>query len=328
MLEHASLAALLTCTFALAQGTVYVPDNVANAGTCNAIPLSASFGSGSMTYVGRIPASFMDPSQLLVQDVMFAPCGSTAFSAPSMQMGLGHVPNPVPNPFTFPSFDPAGNVTALGSFLDYQPLWNSVVQGAFNYTMIQDTWSPIGFGALGGTGFVWNGVDDVGFFMTYGGATGGNSCHRTTTEPFRLYASGSYQAASSSGSGAAGAKIALATTTNSRCSGCGGLTLAMSGSPHLGGQISATLSNLGGGAPLIGLGFGPYCIAPLCNNTCVLGHNWPVAVYGSSLTVSVPNNPLFLGVQVGFQGMGLLSPGGCVSPPITLSDTFVITIVQ
>lgn len=327
MLEHTSLAALLTCTFALAQGTVFVPDNIANAGTCNAIPLSASFGSGAMTYVARIPASYMDPTQRLILDVMFAPCGSTAFSAPSLQMGLGHVPNPVPNPFTFPSFDPAGNMIAPGSFLDYQPLWNSVVQGPFNYAMTQDTWSPMGF-APGGTGFVWNGIDDVGFFITYSGATGGNSGHRTATEPFRLYASGAYQATVSSGSGAAGLKMALTTTTNSRCSGCGALSLGMSGVPRLGGQISATLSNLGGGVPFIGLGFAPFCIAPLCNNQCMIGHSWPVASFGPSLIVNVPNNPLLLGLQVGFQGMGLLSPGGCTAPLLALTDTFVITVVQ
>lgn len=321
-----SLAVLLTAAAALSQGTIYVPDNAANAGTCNAIPLSASFGSGAMTYVGRIPASFMDPTQRLITDIMFAPCGSTAFSAPNLQMGLGHVPALLPSPFVFPSFDTAGNVTALGSFLDYQPMWNSVAQGAFNYAMTQDTWSPMGFGTLGGTGFVWNGVDDVGFFITYGGATGGNSCHRTTTEPFRIYASGAYQAPSSTGSGAAGLKMALATTNNAQCSGCGGISLGMGGSPRLGNQITATLSNLGGGVPFLGLGFAPFCVAPLCSNQCMIGHSWQVVTFGANLTVPVPNNPLLVGLQVGFQGLGFLSPGGCATPPVALSDTFVLTI--
>jgi hypothetical protein len=304
-----------------------VPDNAANAGTCNAIPLSASFGSGASTYVGRIPASFMDPTQRLIMDVSFAPCGSVVFTAPQLQMGLGHVPNPVPNPFAFPTFDAAGNVVTLGSFLDYRPLYNSVAQGPFNYNMTQDTWSPLGFAPLGGTGFVWNGTDDVGFYLTYSGATGGNSCHRTSTEPFRLYASGSYQASSSSGSGAAGLKMSLDTATGAACTGCGSLTLAITGNPNLGGSINTTLGNLGGGVAFIGAGFGPFCAAQFCNS-CPIGHGWQSSNFGSTLTLNIPNNANIVGLQVGIQGAGLMSPGACAAPMVALSDTMVIQITR
>lgn len=303
-----------------------MPDNAANAGICNAIPLSASFGSGSTTYVGRIPASFMNPAERLVMDIMFAPCGTVPFTAPNLQMGLGHVPNSVPNPFTFPTFDAAGNVTALGSFLDYRPMWNSVAQGPFTYNMTLDTWSPLGFATLGGTGFVWNGVDDVGFYITYSAATGGNSVHRTGTEPFRFYASGTYQAPVSNGSGPAGSKMALVTASGAACLGCGSLTIAMSGSPRLGNQITSTLGNLGGGVPFIGMGFGPFCLANICNQ-CPIGHSWLVAIFGNTVTVAVPSNPIYLGMQVGFQGAGLLSPGGCQTPQVALSDTMVVQIL-
>ena len=178
-------AFLAMCSLVLCQGTIFVPDNQSNAGTCNAIPLSASFAAAS-TYVARIPASYMDPMLRRIDDIAFAPCANATFSAPNLQMGLGHVPTPLPVPFAYPTFDAAGNVTALGSFLDYHPIWNSGSQGPFTYPMTMDTWSPMGFATGGGTiGFTWNGTNDVGYYLTYSGATGGDACHRTSTEPYR-----------------------------------------------------------------------------------------------------------------------------------------------
>jgi hypothetical protein len=241
MLRILILSLIVTSSIALAQGTIYIPDNQSAVGTCNAIPLSAPFAAAS-TYVARIPASFMDPAQTRVDDIAFAPCNAATFSASSCQMGLGHVPNPLPNPFMFPTFDVAGNVTALGSFIDYHPIYNSVNQGPWTYNMlVPNTWNAVGFG--GTTGFIWDGTNDVGYFLTFSGATGGTTCHRTATEPFRAYASGTYQAAASSGSGAAGLKMALSTspagtitTIGTGCPGSGALVpvLSTTASPTIG----------------------------------------------------------------------------------------------
>ena len=143
------LSLIVISSVALGQGAVYVPDNQAGVGTCNAIPLSASFAAAS-TYLARVPASFMDPVNPRIDEISFAPCVVATWSAPTIQMGIGHVPNPLPIPFTNPTFDGAGNVIALGSFLDYHVLWNSVSQGAFTYVMAANTWSPMGFAAPAG----------------------------------------------------------------------------------------------------------------------------------------------------------------------------------
>jgi len=319
----------LSAAVATAQTVIYVPDNDPTIGTCNAIPLSASFGQGSTTYVGRIPASFLDPTNRTIRDLEFAPCnipaGTATFSATNMHVGIGHVPAPLPLPFAFPVFDAAGNVTALGNFLDYAPLYNSVVQGPFTYAMTVDTWSPMGLTAGPWTGFTWNGVDDIGVYITYSGGVGGAGLHRTTTEPFRLFASGSFQAAASSSSGAAGAKIGLITGFPSQCGGCGGVSLGLSGSPTIGGSLTASLSNFGAGLPFVGVDLGPFCLADLCPG-CTIGHGWPSAVFGSSITLNIPTNPVYIGLQLGFQGIGLLTPGGCVAPPVALSNTVVVTI--
>ncbi len=133
----------------LCQGTIFVPDNQSNVGTCNAIPLASSFAT-SETYVARIPASFMDPILRRIDDIAFAPCNTTTFIGIEPPDGLGPRPHPLPIPFVYPTFDAGGNVTALGSFLDYHPIWNSVSQGPFTYQMTLDTWSPMGFATGGG----------------------------------------------------------------------------------------------------------------------------------------------------------------------------------
>jgi hypothetical protein len=319
------LAVLFTSTFALAQSTLYVPDNMANVGTCNSIPMSPAFAAAT-TYVARIPASYLDPNQRVIRDVELAPCATTTFTAANLQMGMGHVPNPLPSPFTFPTFDAAGNVTALGSFLDYTPFWDTVSQGPFNWTMTQDTWSPMGIATPSFAGFVWNGTDDIGFYITYNTASGGGSCHRTATEPFRVYTSGTYQAPSSTGSGAAGLKMGLDTGWPAMCQGCGSLTLSLNGVPNIGGSITSTLGNLGGGIPVVGMGFSPFCFAQYCN-LCTIGHGWQAATFGATQTLNIPNNSSYVGIQIGFQGIGLLSPGGCQSPAVSFSDTYVLTIM-
>jgi hypothetical protein len=324
MHRYPLFAVLLTGSLALAQTTIYVPDNQAAVGTCNAIPLDSTFGVAS-TYVGRIPASFLGTSPFQIQDVQFAPCNTTVFTATNMQMGIGHLPTPAPNPLVFPTFDAGGNMTALGSFLDYTPAYNSVVQGPFSYTMTANTWCSLGFAATGGTHFSWNGVNDIGFYLTWSAATGGGPCHRTATEPYRFYNSGVYQAPSSNGSGAAGLKMGLVTGWPVVCAGCGPLTMSVVGTSSLGGSLTSTVGNAAPGLPFVGLGFGPFCIAPLCPG-CTIGHSWAAVIFGNTATLNIPNNQIYLGIQVGFQGAGLLTPGGCATPMVALSDTVVVTI--
>ena len=323
-------AVLAMCSLVLCQGTIFVPDNQSTVGTCNAIPLAASFATAS-TYLARIPASYMDPILRRIDDIAFAPCATTTFSAPNLQMGLGHVPTPLPIPFTFPTFDAGGNMTALGSFLDYHPIWNSVTQGPFNYQMTIGAWSPMGFATGGGTtGFIWNSTNDVGYFLTYSGATGGDSCHRTATEPLRAYASGTYQAAMSNGSGPAGLKMefitgsaASITPVGNGCSGTNTIApiLATNALPNLGNAffhvdvlqgLPASFAQLylsiGIASSPLALGGGCNVYLDLPSLFALIGTGFvplgPVtldAIGGGVFFLPIPGDPGLIGIHVGFQ---------------------------
>ncbi|MAG56677.1 MAG: hypothetical protein CMJ83_10340 [Planctomycetes bacterium] len=199
---------LVICAVAplAAQNVVYCPDNQPGVGTCNVFP----WGQPNFTYMSRIPASYMDPLNPLIEDVFFAPCNSGTWSAADVQIAIGHVPNPLPTTaaFSFPTIS-GGIATSLGSFLDMTVLWDSSVGGSFSWPYTAGTWSPLGFGPMGGTGFIWNGIDDVGFYVTMQGATGTSSMHRTSTEPYRLYSSGVYQSPTPTGQGNSGLKISF-----------------------------------------------------------------------------------------------------------------------
>ena len=239
------LALFLAAAAAPAQVTISVPDSSpTSGGGCNVIP----FGSGTsttwtpQTYVGRIPASFMDPANPAVDEIYFSPCTGGVWVAQDCQIALGHIPNPAPNPIQFPNVTTA----VLGSFLDLTPVYDSTFQGPLTWVLIANTWTPMGFSGIGGTGFVWNGVDDVGFYITQNnvnGPTGG--FNRTTTEPFRWYryGSGAWQAPTSTGSGNAGLKIQFDCVPG----GGGPLTLIANNTPST-GDLQLGVSNIPGAA--------------------------------------------------------------------------------
>jgi hypothetical protein len=147
--------------------------------------------------VGTIPATSLDPANPVIYDVAIAPCGTGTWSAPQARIGFGHLPNPLPATFAFP-------VGGAGSFLDF----TQYVNGPHGFRANQDEWSPLNIGSS----FVWNGINDVGFFISFQNATSwpGGAAHRTATDPIRIFASG-YNAALSAGSDAAGLKMTVVT---------------------------------------------------------------------------------------------------------------------
>lgn len=201
-----SLICFCLCLVSLlpAQSTSFIPDNQPAVGTCNAIPFGSGTWAVGYTYMARVPASMLVGSAATrLQQIYFAACSSGAWSCSTVRITIGHVPSPLPATFTFPT------PTSLGSFLDQTTLFDSAAQGTFTWNTVQDTWAPfLPVGA--GTSFCWNGVNDVGLFITFVNATVsfGGTCHRTNTEPYRMYATG-YQAAVSTGAGASGLKMQL-----------------------------------------------------------------------------------------------------------------------
>jgi hypothetical protein len=158
---------------------------------------SATYTPG-YTFAEVIPASSLNPIFQRVTEVSFPPSATGSWSCNTVFIALGHLPNPIPCPFSFPS--PTGST--IGSFLDLTVLWDSASQGPFTWPWVADSWSPMGFAAGGGTNFVWNGVNDVGFFVTFQNSVVTSGGIRTTgnVPPARMYAAG-YQASASSASG-------------------------------------------------------------------------------------------------------------------------------
>jgi hypothetical protein len=179
---------------------VYVPDTVSNAGICDTVPFGSAITTpAGYSYVSRVPATSLDPNRRVIHDIAFATCGTGRWSAPQVRIGIGHVPNPMPSPFTFPVGGP-------GSFLDFK----EVVNGPFAFDASTDTWSPLHLG----TNFIWNGVDDIGVYITAQNASApgwAGDCHGLT-EPRSIGAA--YNAPVSTTSDLAALKIGLATSFN------------------------------------------------------------------------------------------------------------------
>jgi hypothetical protein len=160
----AALLAALVLSAAPASGqvtTVYLPDANAGSGVvCNMIPFSPVFGNpaGAWTQLTIVPASMLasqgvPPGHRLV-DVRFAPCGSGLVQINDVQILAGHLVSPLP---TFSLAD---------GFSDAVVVHDSGASGPLAFACTANTWSSLG---VGGGGFVWNGLADVGIYSTHGG---------------------------------------------------------------------------------------------------------------------------------------------------------------
>ena len=110
---------------------------------------------------------------------------------------------------------------------------------------------------------------------------------------------------------------------NTYADACGGLGLATSGSPNINGAITSTLSGVTG---VSGLGYGFARAGANFCSTCVLGHDYSIAVIGSSFPLTIPCDPALIGASLFTQGFDLTAPGGCSALGISLSDTDEIVI--
>lgn len=50
------------------------------------------------------------------------------------------------------------------------------------------------------------------------------------------------------------------------------------------------------------------------------------AFFPAHYAAGIPNDPALNGLQVAMQGDGFLTPGGCPSPLLSLTDTVLVTI--
>ncbi len=230
----------LRLAFALSAASVlhaqnwYVPDNVASAGTCNAIPFGSGVGStfANCKYQTRFTAADLGATVNVITGLGFAGCTTGRVHFDSLEVVLDHIPPSQPTTTTF-----ANNLTPAAV----------TVLSATNYTwnVTSNAWNEIGLQVP----FVYNGTDDVILQITTVGSVAAGSFHRATRE--RIYwtaASGTAPATGTSGLAAGKVEISmLMARTASLGDGClgsnGTPAMGFTGSPQQGTTIQFTLAN-------------------------------------------------------------------------------------
>ncbi|MGE3174442.1 MAG: hypothetical protein AB7O97_17560 [Planctomycetota bacterium] len=105
-------------------------------------------------------------------------------------------------------------------------------------------------------------------------------------------------------------------------SGCGPTSFSVTGQPHIAGTVTATLTG-NTGLPFIGYGFNLTPV-PFCG--CTFGHEWAASFFATSVSLTIPCDPAFIGVPFGLQGADFGGVGGCPSPQLGLSNSVTVTI--
>ncbi|MAG54745.1 MAG: hypothetical protein CMJ83_00485 [Planctomycetes bacterium] len=150
----------------------------------NNYPFGPAASSG-LTFVNHIPATVLDPANPLIRDLSLWTPFQGSWSANGFKLAIGHLANPSPCPFTFPSGPGGANI---GSFTDLHVMWDSTADGPFSFPFSPDQWNPLGLAASGRLPFTWNGVDDLGVFIIHTGANiVGDSRMRSGPEVNRTY---------------------------------------------------------------------------------------------------------------------------------------------
>ncbi|GAB4142481.1 MAG: hypothetical protein Fur0037_09700 [Planctomycetota bacterium] len=107
--------------------------------------------------------------------------------------------------------------------------------------------------------------------------------------------------------------------------GCGAVSIAYSGEPHIHGSLSIQIQNAQS-VPVLVFGFlqNP---TPLCPpQPCSLGLSAVSSLFGGSIAIPIPVNPGLIGQSFAFQGADLFAPGGCSTFVTTVTDTLVLVI--
>lgn len=139
----------------------YLPDPSPSTGVAaNSIPFNPAFGAtpGAFTQMIVVSATHLAAQGLQagaeLVDVRLAPCGSGTLVMPSFRAAVGHLQTPYPTPLM------------AGAFVQQTVLYDSDATGPFSWNVVGGQWCSFG---LGGGGFMWDGVSDVGFYTTHQG---------------------------------------------------------------------------------------------------------------------------------------------------------------
>ncbi|MAG56678.1 MAG: hypothetical protein CMJ83_10345 [Planctomycetes bacterium] len=141
---------------------LHLPDADPATGACAAAPLGLTNGLAMI----QVPAGQLVGTHRLLEAIAFAACPAqtAAWSPTEFRFFVGHV-----TPGTNLNFVPlvfAGGFSDLGDFRDAVLIYDSVVDGVFTWVPQPDAWAPFGPSGANGTGFVWNGLDDVAIVIS------------------------------------------------------------------------------------------------------------------------------------------------------------------
>lgn len=211
-MSHRLLIASLALLAPLARGQyvdAFVPDGDATTGVAaNSIPFNPNFGAqpGAFTQMiivsaAQLAAQGVTPGAQLY-DLALAPSGTGTLTMSTFKLRIGHLPTPYPAP------------QFLSAFNDSTMLYDTDASGPYSWTVIGNTWCSFG---LGGGGFTWDGMSDVGVYSTHQGLTLSSAQGWPGTfwrggVATRLYAPG-YQASTASVMSASALKVRLSFAT-------------------------------------------------------------------------------------------------------------------
>lgn len=181
------------------------------------------------------------------------------------------------------------------------------------------------WGARGLTGFVRDGVTTLWATMNTGSGSSTVLCTVTDTGPNSVVTPLLTSPASTAFRGLR--YLAKPSTVQRFPAACGGSAdIKIQGNAELGTDVRTTITTPSGLPAIIyGLSQTFLPIHPTCN--CFFGTTLDVVLFGSSTTLSLPNQPALIGLRLFTQGADLLAPGGCNTPlDVTVTDYFAFTM--
>jgi hypothetical protein len=249
-------------------------------------------------------------SLLVGVDVAPVNAGSGTYTAPQAQLLIGHLVVSPPTP---------GNWTG---HLAAPTVLHDLTSGAYTFPWTSATWTPLpGFAT---SGFVWDGVNDVGIqYTSSAGVTGGFSAKRSATQRRHYVAVFNAVAQAPTSNGLFAMKLRMSWFTPGCAirtvygTGCDTPALSLNSDlPILGGTFTLSLANVQPVLPLAVLLFGDaqapgIDLAPLGAPGCRAWTNAnltsltaPVAGGTGALPIAIPADPSLVGATFTTQAAG------------------------
>lgn len=293
---HSKILSVVLLSAAATAQNWYVPDSLANAGSCNVIPFGQNLGGPfyNCRYQTRFTAADLGAAANLITGLGFASCSTGRSHFDQLEIVLDHIPAAQATSTTF-----ANNLSVTAT----------TVLAASNYTwnVTQDAWNEIGLQLP----FVFNGVDDVIMQITTVGGTAPGGFHRDARQ--RVYwisASGTPPAAGSTDNAAGKVEISmLMARTSSHGDGCPGSNGVPAHSFTGTAQPSGTMTfDLANGVPS-GIAL---LIAGTTNSVVFPFDLAPLGAPGC-----------FAYTDLGFAGALALDPAGATSVPVAIPQGLI-----